>query len=147
MPIRFQWLSRIKTVEREYSVLRTAANRFIDVAQKDPTTLPRNIIFKDVELASNKLEATYLIRLFAEFEAGLRAYWRTQRITRPKMQDLIDGIASRRNVSTDCLSKTHIVRRLRNAHIHDGEGESEELTLAECRSALCISFGFLPIDW
>ena len=48
---------------------------------------------------SVRLEGTYVIRLFAEFETGLRLYWATIRQTEPPTQHLLDGIAARRAIT------------------------------------------------
>lgn len=147
MPSRTEWLTRIKAVEREFRVIRFAADRLGESIRVDATNLPSDLRFRDFMVASNRLEATFLIRMFAEFEAGLRQYWEIQSPTRPKMRDLLDGIAARRFISFDRLDKAHEVRKLRNGHVHGSDEVGSSLPFAECRSVLCTYFSFLPLTW
>lgn len=41
----------------------------------------------DIMIASERLEGTYIIRLFAECETGLCLFWKTMRDTDPDRQD------------------------------------------------------------
>ncbi|SFI78353.1 hypothetical protein SAMN05421753_112104 [Planctomicrobium piriforme] len=147
MPTQFEWLRRIKAVEREYAVVLAAVSHFREVIRHDPLLLPSELQMRDCTAASNGLEATYIVRMFAEFEAGLRQFWQSQRPTRPQMRDLLDRIAARQYVSFDSLSETHAVRELRNGFVHGSDSELEKLSLTQCRSSLCIFFGFLPLQW
>ena len=63
-------------------------------ARRDPTILTGDLEPQDIVEASGRLEGTYVIRLFAEFETGLRLYWATIRDTEPPTQHLLDGIAA-----------------------------------------------------
>ena len=73
------WLERIKDVERQYLAAQVAATYFLEQVQRDPTILPDHLRLRAVTRMKNELEATYFIRLFAEFESGLRTYWRIKR--------------------------------------------------------------------
>src|SRR5437879_1626293 len=94
-----QWAERIKRVERDFLVMRLAADRLLVDAKRDPTVLRQparphdQLSPRDVGHASDGLEGTYVIRLFAEFETALRLYWPTSRSTAPPRQthDLIEG--------------------------------------------------------
>jgi hypothetical protein len=72
MPSNYEWLSRIKDVEREYVAMRQAADRFLRHAKGDPTILEQNLEYNEIEMASRNLESTYVMRLFAEFETAAR---------------------------------------------------------------------------
>ena len=63
-------------------------------------------------IASGFLELTYIIRLFAEFETGLRLFWPTARGTEPpgRTRDLVDGIAATRRIPFQELVNAHAVR-------------------------------------
>ena len=65
-------------------------------ARRDPTIFGSDLKLHDIVNASGRLEGTYIIRLFAEFETGLRLFWATIRETEPPTQHLLDGIAARR---------------------------------------------------
>ena len=89
------WIRRIRAIELDHSSTRLALDRLLHEARRDPTILTGDLEPQDIVKASGRLEATYLIRLFAEFETGLRLYWATIRDTEPPTQHLLDGIAAR----------------------------------------------------
>lgn len=70
MPHNHEWHSRIKAVEREYVAMRQAADHFLQAARADPTILLENVLHREIMRASQRLEGTYIVRLFAEFETG-----------------------------------------------------------------------------
>ena len=75
MPHNHEWQSRVKVVEREYVAMRQAADRLLEAALADPTILLENLRHREIVRASQSLEGTYVVRLFAEFETGARQYW------------------------------------------------------------------------
>jgi hypothetical protein len=75
--VRDEWQERIRAVEREYLAARKAVDDFIQALNRGTTKLPPNTKLRDVNAMSDNLEGTYLIRLFAAFESGLRSFWRT----------------------------------------------------------------------
>jgi len=105
--------SQVKGVEREYRAVRLATDQLLEIASFDPTQLVQNIDVRDVRNASERLEATYVIRLFAEFETALRTYWEVSRDTHPPARDLIESIGRVRNTPSDWLAATHAVREYR----------------------------------
>src|SRR5687767_11142829 len=119
---RGEWPSRVKAIEREFSALRLAAARLLEHAGNDPNILASDgIRTRDVGNAYLHLEGTYLIRLFAEFETGLRLYWETVKDTHPRMEDLVKGVASRRKISHDLIGSVHQIREYRNSLVHERE--------------------------
>src|ERR1017187_9993792 len=58
------------------------------------------------------LEITFVLRLFAEFEAVLRDYWKQGlgRVTNPDMGRLMNSIAAKRNMNRLHLSFAHEIR-------------------------------------
>ena len=72
---RFDWHERIKAVEREYWSTRIAVDRLSAQVTHDPGILGNGPRPRDLESADENLEGTYLIRMFAEFETGVRSYW------------------------------------------------------------------------
>jgi hypothetical protein len=147
MPHKHEWQSRIKKIEREYVVMRQAADRFLEAAFGDPTILRENLRHGEILDASEKLEGTYVVRLFAEFETGARQYWGTAWDTNPKTVDLLDGLAARRRIPNKPLENGHLVRDYRNSLVHEREEKTEVVPIAEARSYLCQFFSFLPSQW
>jgi len=76
---RFDWHERIKAVEREYWSTRVAVERLSREVAHDSGVLGAAPTPRDLESAGENLEGTYLIRMFAEFETGIRSFWRTIR--------------------------------------------------------------------
>ena len=143
------WLERIKTVEVEYLVAKLAIDRLRSAVQHDPTLLRPGIKPRNVKEALRNLEGTYVIRLFAQFEAGLRQFWRAQRGNRPpaRTRDLLDGIAATCRIYPRELASAHAAREYRNALIHERDESLVPVTLALVRQALCRFFAFLPPEW
>jgi hypothetical protein len=141
---RHEWLTEIKAVEEEYASMRLAADRLLEDARRDPAVLRGTIELRHLVEASAHLERTYVIRLFAEFETGLRSFWATIRESEPPTQHLLDGIAARRAIPPDRLAEAHAVREYRNPLVHEREDEIAPISIAEARSHRCRFFAFLP---
>jgi hypothetical protein len=147
----FEWQERIKAVEREYAATRLATDRLLAAVERDPTLLTRQpaVRVRDIRFASERLDGTYVIRLFAEFETALRLFWQASRGGDPpnRTRDLLDGIAAARRIPHDQLANAHVAREYRNALIHERENLPAPLTVGETRSRLCHFLSFLPADW
>ena len=141
------WIRQIKSIERDHSSTRLAFDRLLEEARRNPTILMGDLEPQDIVKASGRLETTYLIRLFAEFEAGLRLYWATTRETEPPTQHLLDGIAARCDIPPGRLADAHAVREYRNALVHEGDEGMAPISIAEARGYLCRFFAFLPPAW
>ena len=139
-----EWPRRLKAVEREYSATRRATDHLGAVAAHDPAIL-RGVSFPDLGRASENLEGTYIIRLFAEFETALRLFWTTFRPTEPPTRaiDLMNGIAVTARIEHDSLEAAHEVRRFRNVLAHNREEPAEPIPIADVRHRLNIYLGFL----
>jgi hypothetical protein len=147
MPYNHEWQSRIKTVEREYVAMRQAADRFRQAALDDPTILQGNLRHGEIVVASEHLEGTYVIRLFAEFETGARHYWGANWGTDPRTADLLDGLAARCGIPDTQRDNAHLVRDYRNGLVHQREEKPEAVPIAMARHYLCHFFSFLPRQW
>ena len=73
----FAWMTRIKAVEREFNTARLAMARMRQQAMENPSVLAGTFEFNDMNAVLDRLEGTYLVRLFSEFETALRYYLRT----------------------------------------------------------------------
>ena len=142
----YERFGRIKDVEREFVAVRLAMNHLMGVANSDPAILS-SIEARDLREASERLEGTYIIRLFAEFESSLRSFWAISRSSQPKTRDLIDGVAALTGVSVDEKSDVHSVREYRNSLIHEREQQVLEISLSDARHTLCRFFRRLAARW
>jgi hypothetical protein len=148
MPRRDDWQVRIKAVERRFLAIRLGTDRLQNDVRRDPTILQGRVGPRDLTSASEDLEGTYLARMFAEFETGLRQYWETTSDTHPKTKDLLDGLAARCKIGTDQRDNAHLVREYRNSLMHEREDEeATPIPIATARSYLCTFFSFLPREW
>jgi hypothetical protein len=146
------WVQRIKTVEQEQAATRLAMVRLIAAVEQDSSILhqgPQGLKLRDLRHALERLEGTYIIRLFAEFEAGLRRLWQAARATDPpsRTRDLVDGIAASRRVPDEPRQQVHAVREYRNTLVHEREEEAGPIPIAAARGHLCRFFNFLPALW
>lgn len=146
---RFVWLQRIKDVEREYAATRLATDRLLAAGMHDATVFRGDVRLRDVRHASERLDGTYAIRLFAEFETGLRLFWPTVRGGDPpaRTRDLLDGVAATRRIPFDELTNAHAVREYRNSLVHERDPTPNPIPIAWARAALCQYFAFMPLNW
>jgi hypothetical protein len=143
------WLERIRAVEREFLVARLAIERLLAAVRYDPALLGQEIAPRDIPRAARNLEGTYILRLFAEFESGLRDFWSAKRSTEPpaRTRDLLDGIAAAQSVHAGELEAAHAAREYRNSLIHERDTSLPAIPLSQVRRSLCRFFAFLPPDW
>jgi hypothetical protein len=141
------WIVRIKSIQRDHALTRLALDRLLDEARRSPTILAGQLKVQDIVKASGRLDGTYLIRLFAEFETGLRLYWATIRDTEPPTQHLLGGIAARRAIPPGRLASAHAVREYRNFLVHERDEGVASISIAEARGHLCRFFAFLLPSW
>jgi hypothetical protein len=104
---------------------------------------------RDARNLRTHLEGTYVIRLCAEFEAGLRDAWQNAfgRPTQPLLRDLLAAVAARRLVPQDALDRADEVREYRNALVHEGLPNVAPIPIADVRRHLCRFFSRLPSRW
>ncbi len=143
-------MERIRAIEREYLVALVAADGLDRRLDADPSALDAvGLERADYRRFREDLEATYLIRLFAEFEAGLREAWELafRRATVPSVRDLIDSICAQRLLSDEWRDCVHNVRVYRNALVHEGGDQVQPVGIREACSDLCRFFSGLPRLW
>ena len=147
---RDQWIEWMRAVERESDAAAYAIELLNERLQRDPSSLAaRGLERRNADHVKANREATYLIRLFAVFESGLREAWATveKRTTDPKAADLLDALAARTKIPNDRLADAHRVRQYRNSVVHQTGATPQTVSLAEARRFLCRYFSFLPPDW
>jgi len=143
-------LEQISVIEREYAVALTAAEDLDERLRRNPSALDGDQLqVGDYQNFRNNLEPTYLIRVFAEFEAGLREAWEFAfyRITLPKTHDLIESIAAQRTIAGDWIASAHEVRIYRNALVHEGGGAAPAVPIQVACHYLRRFFSRLPHRW
>lgn len=145
---RFEWHERIKAVEREYWAVRVAVDELADVVAHDPTVLGPGPKPRDLVSADDKLEGTYLVRMFAEFETAIRSYWRTIRPkARTPVEVLLDRVGDRLAVPTAVTRGAQAVREYRNQLVHDRIQMVESVTIKDARHWLATYLARLPKQW
>ncbi|HEX5269184.1 MAG TPA: hypothetical protein VFW33_01790 [Gemmataceae bacterium] len=150
MSKRLARIERMRGVEREYQVAQVAVDLLKSALRADPSLLAaRQLKRAHLELLVAQLEPTYFVRLYSEFEAGLRDVWAShfKKKRRPHAEQLIDALTSRQRVSDDYRRKVHTVRKYRNVLVHEGADETVPVALGRARSFLCTFFSFMPEDW
>ncbi len=150
---RFDWHEHIKDVEGEYQAVRNAVDRLQAALVATPDLLMGSGDARTyLREADRNLEGTYLVRLFAAFEAALRSYDRARHNdpTRDeKASVLIDTTGGRRGqgISTAVRAGAHDVRRVRNYWAHENDATPEPMTIADARARLQKYLSYLPKDW
>ena len=141
----------IESVEREYYAARTAAARLGEIAARDSTVLHRTPLRpRDLRDCVDNLEGTFVVRLFAEFEAALRRYWRWVR-RRPRLQQtpvsvLLRRVGDRQHVPIDVAREVDLVREFRNSLVHLGEAR-QQMSFEQCRACLGKFLSNLDHHW
>jgi hypothetical protein len=146
---KFEWLNRVKAVEREHAAVRCAAEFLLTAVRQDSAILARSLRVRDVEEAVEKLEGTYVVRLFAEFETSLRTFWVASRGTDPpsRTRDLLDGTGAKPRIPHDDIQNAHSVREFRNSLVHERDDPVVRIPIAVARRYLCVYLNFLPLEW
>ena len=141
---------RIAAVEREFFAARRGVALLVEQTRLDPGAIADlGIRPADVMDCFEHLEGTYMVRMFADWESGLRDVWNNAltQATTPPMRDLLEGLAARVHVDATTLAEAHEVREHRNALVHQGTVAVRPMTLAQARSRLRKFFSYMPRDW
>jgi hypothetical protein len=147
-------IERINAVLQEYLAATTAAELLIAKTKPDPSYgSSKGWEPRAGDAFVQNLEATYLIRIYAEFEAGLRDYWLTyrKRDTRPKMYQLLNEAIPNQHFPQDFIDRADEVREYRNSLVHDIEDELGDdivhFTVREAKKHLCAYIACLDAAW
>jgi hypothetical protein len=150
---RFDWHEHIKDVEGEYQAARVAVDRLKAALVATPDLLKKkDAARRYLRDADRNLEGTYLVRLFAAFEAALRSYDRAKHNDPTRNEDasvLIDSIGGRRGqgISAAVRAGAHAVRRVRNYWAHENDAALEPMPITDARARLQTYLSWLPDDW
>ena len=137
---RFDWHEPINDVEGEYRAARIAVDRLKAEAVASPDILQKEDKTRTyLRDADRNLEGTYLVRLFAAFEAALRSYDRARHNNPTRdvaASVLIDTISGRRGqgISAAVREGAHAVRRVRNYWAHENDAVAAPMSMAQARA-------------
>lgn len=124
---RFDWHEHITEVWGEYRSTRTAVDRLKTSLVATPYALKHEKVAREyLGKADRNLEGTYIVRLFAAFEAALRSYDRARHkdATRETTAAvLIDEIGGKRNrgIQPGIRQRAHQVRLVRKYWAHESD--------------------------
>jgi hypothetical protein len=147
---RDQRIERLKAVELEARTAAVAITALSRVVQLDPSALAKHALRPaNLRVFRENLQPTYLIRVFAEFESGLRDAWKHayRRSTHPRALDLINSIAALSAVPLKWLSGVHDVREYRNGLVHEQAEAHVPVAVGEATQHLVRYFSLLPPNW
>ena len=147
-------IQRLEAVAAEYRAGHTAANLLNAELKGNPNygdahgwTPRAGRDFRD------NLEATFIVRLYAEFEATLRDYWLNflGRDTEPPMVQLVNVAIPDQHFPRDYIEEADEVRLYRNYLVHDSEGRSASnlvvLAIHQVERRLRAYISRLKADW
>lgn len=147
-------MQRIADVAQEYLAARSAAELLAAQTKSDPSFgVSQGWNLRAGAAFVQNLEATYLIRMFAEFEAGLREYWRSHlgRRTHPNMEHLLRNLIPNQLFSHDCIDAADEVRTYRNSLVHLGVNTPplprQGFKIHEAKRRRCEYFSRLDSQW
>ena len=102
----------------------------------------------ELRRCADNLLITFVLRLFSEFEAVLRDYWKEGlgRSPTPEMRPLMESIARRRAMSQDDLDMAREVRLYRNVIIHEKMRDGG-FDFSECKQRVGMYLRWLPLQW
>jgi hypothetical protein len=144
----FAWMSRLKAVQREYAVTRKAVDEFQRRVVDNPNLLTGNLRRRDIVAASDKLEGTYVVRLFSEFETALKYFLTVKKIKVPKAAEpLVKKVRDRARISDDDAGNVHLVRDYRNALVHDRRQPTIAVSLRDSTRYLSTFLSWLQRTW
>ncbi len=130
-------------MEREYTTVRLAMNRLDQHAKDNPAILTGDLRIRDITTASNRLEGTYIIRLFAEFETGLRQFMKAFKYRLPKSTEALLNRVKDRVAFPRSSDNAHAVRDYRNTLVHDRQEHADRVSVREATRYLGCFMGWL----
>lgn len=144
-----EWRGRILKAEGEYRVATEALHRLKVQVGANANTL-HSSLSPHLGQADLNLEGTYIIRVFAVFDATLRSYDRyhfdnPDRET--KVATMIDQLGARLRVPEPIRAGTHRARRVRNYWAHELDDDPDPRTLERVRGFLLSFLDRFPKTW
>ncbi len=144
----FNGMGRIKAVEREYRAIRFGTDRLIQAVHEDPSLLEGPLRRLDLATASARLEGTYIVRVFSEFETALQQFIRAYHLRKPlATAALVNRVRDRGRIPQAETDAVHRVREYRNALVHDRLQSTSPVTIREATSSLCTFLSRIQRIW
>ena len=155
MAERQAFIDRVKGAERESYIVAAAVAHYGPVALAGHARLPTKTSPRDLAAAAERIESTYLVRMWAEFETALRSYRRhvtgdpDDQIRARNLVDWTAGVRRGRAISADVRDDVHEVREYRNFLVHerDDRAPPAAITIEAARKRLNTLLHCLPIEW
>ena len=153
MPELFEVFDRLKATSREYRVIADAVDQRMEEVAAGRGPAPPGTSLQDYASARARLEDTYIVRLWAEFETALRSYRRSRpgkQNDQIRTRDLIDwaeGVSEGRKIAAGVKALVHQVRDYRNGLVHDREATAPAVPIEEARHRLTTFLARLPARW
>ncbi|MEX2558685.1 MAG: hypothetical protein WD403_02170 [Pirellulales bacterium] len=144
----FNWMGRIKAVEREYGAIRFGTDRLLVAVNDDPAILEGQVRRPDIGTAAARLEGTYIVRVFSEFETALQHFTRVFHIRRPgNTEALVNRVRDRGHIAQADTDAVHRVREYRNVLVHDRSEPVAAVTIREATRYLCTFLSRVQRIW
>jgi hypothetical protein len=147
---RHERIELIRAVEGEYRVVALALSMLRTRLSADPAGLkPHRLSWGNFERAMANLGATYVTRMFAEFEAGLREAWarKYRQTTEPRAADLLSAFQARCRIPQDLYDAVEDVRKYRNSIVHDQDEAVAAVSVDIAGRHLRTFLSKLPVTW
>jgi hypothetical protein len=150
---RFDWHEHISEVWGEFRSTRAAVERLRAGVAATPDLLKNDRVAREyLTRAGENLDGTYIVRLFASFEAALRSYDRPKHNDRARESSaavMIDEIGGKRGrgIQPGIRQRAHDVRHVRNYWAHEEDAVPAPMTVDEARARLQAYLHELPDEW
>ena len=150
---RFDWHEHIVEVSGEFRSARAAVDRLKASVAATPDLLKKDTVARAyLSRAHKNLDGTYIVRLFAAFEAALRSYDRAKHNDPARETNaavMIDRIGGKRGrgIQSGVRERAHDVRRVRNYWAHEEDAVLAPMTVDEARARLQAYLRELPDEW
>jgi len=144
-----EWRWRIQKAVGEYRVAREALLRPKAQAAADASQV-HSSVSAHLREADLNLEGTYIIRVFAVFDAALRSYDRhhfKDHEQDTKVSVMIDQFGSLRDVPPPIRAGVHRARRVRHFWAHELEEDPGPMPIDRVRGYLQTFLNKFPRTW
>ncbi|HEY3245789.1 MAG TPA: hypothetical protein VGM03_20780 [Phycisphaerae bacterium] len=145
----YNWLARVRDeMEAARFALAVVLRDWHLHLSAAPLHRGRALSVGDLQRCRAHLELTYMLRLFASWEAILRDYWLRGlgRDTVPELNQLVDSLAARRKIDPDTVARVHDLRRFRNEVVHENL-QLLRYDFGQCAGGLGKFIAHLPPNW
>ena len=147
--MKYVHLEQLQSIRDDYIAARLSLE-YVEQAweqlQGEPFT--SGLRLRQIKQSLARLEGTYIVKLFAEFEGILRGYLTAarpgRRLRRTRVELVINSVALRLRVPDAIRDRVHLVRTYRNALTHPTDEEAEVVSFQQAVSYLNHFLVWLP---